>query len=75
MPTPRKSNGHKSRRTARVVAAPLPDHQAIAARAFEIFQERGGAHGRDFDDWLAAERELQPRPPAGGRRSSRRLSL
>jgi hypothetical protein len=30
----------------------------IARRAFEIYCERGGDHGRDLDDWLQAEREL-----------------
>jgi hypothetical protein len=30
----------------------------IAMRAYELFLARGGADGRDFDDWLAAEREI-----------------
>jgi len=30
----------------------------IALRAYELFLERGGADGGDFDDWLAAEREI-----------------
>jgi hypothetical protein len=30
----------------------------IARRAFAIFCERGGQHGRDLDDWLQAKREL-----------------
>jgi hypothetical protein len=30
----------------------------IAQRAYELYLSRGGAHGGDFDDWLAAEREL-----------------
>jgi hypothetical protein len=30
----------------------------IARRAYELFLERGGEHGRDLDDWLRAEREL-----------------
>ncbi|HEY2433189.1 MAG TPA: DUF2934 domain-containing protein [Vicinamibacterales bacterium] len=35
------------------------DHRGrIAMRAYELFLARGGADGRDFDDWLAAEREL-----------------
>ena len=32
--------------------------EAIARRAYELYQRRGGAHGRDLDDWLQAEREL-----------------
>jgi hypothetical protein len=30
----------------------------VAARAYELYLERGGGDGRDWDDWLAAEREL-----------------
>jgi hypothetical protein len=30
----------------------------IAMRAYELFLARGGADGGDFDDWLAAEREI-----------------
>lgn len=30
----------------------------VAMRAYELYLARGGADGGDFDDWLAAEREL-----------------
>jgi hypothetical protein len=30
----------------------------ITRRAYERFQMRGGEHGRDEEDWLEAEREL-----------------
>ena len=33
-------------------------HDAIAVRAYELFLERGCAHGNDLDDWLRAEQEL-----------------
>ena len=36
-----------------------PTQADIATRAYELFLQRGAGHGRDFDDWLAAERELQ----------------
>jgi hypothetical protein len=36
-----------------------PSPEAIAKRAYEIFLERGGAHGKDSDDWLQAELELR----------------
>lgn len=36
-----------------------PSLEQIAQRAFEIHLERGGIDGRDLDDWLQAERELQ----------------
>ena len=33
-------------------------HEQIAQRAYFRFLERGGTHGHDVDDWLAAERSL-----------------
>jgi hypothetical protein len=30
----------------------------IRLRAYELYVERGGVHGQDWDDWFAAEREL-----------------
>jgi hypothetical protein len=39
-----------------------PTHQEIAARAYQIFLERGRAHGHDRDDWLQAEYELMQLP-------------
>jgi hypothetical protein len=34
------------------------DPERISRRAFEKFQERGGEHGHDQEDWFEAEREL-----------------
>lgn len=36
------------------------DDEFIRNRAYEIFEERGRQAGRDWDDWLQAERELRP---------------
>jgi Protein of unknown function (DUF2934) len=41
-----------------VSSQPLPSADAIAARAYQLFLERGCQHGRELEDWLAAEREL-----------------
>ena len=30
----------------------------IARRARQLYEARGGEHGRDLEDWLAAEREI-----------------
>ena len=38
-----------------------PDPEAVARRAFELFLARGGMHGHDVEDWLAAEHELSAR--------------
>ena len=31
----------------------------IARRAYEFYEQRGGEHGRDLDDWLLAENGLR----------------
>jgi hypothetical protein len=33
-------------------------HAQSARRAYEVWQERGGGHGQDLDDWLTAEEEI-----------------
>ena len=42
-------------------AAGEPTDEDIRARAYEMYLERGGHHGLDFDDWVRAERELRKR--------------
>jgi hypothetical protein len=40
---------------------PLNDddiRERIALRAYELYEDRGGQHGRDIDDWLQAETEM-----------------
>lgn len=32
--------------------------EKIALRAYEIYEDRGGQHGRDIDDWLQAESDV-----------------
>jgi hypothetical protein len=41
------------------IAAPTIAHDQIARRAYDLFEQRGGTHGHDVDDWLQAERELR----------------
>ena len=36
-----------------------PKDDAIRAKAYELFERRGGEPGHELDDWLEAERELQ----------------
>jgi len=38
-----------------------PTEDDIRRRAYERYLERGGEHGLDFEDWLAAERDLRSR--------------
>jgi hypothetical protein len=35
-----------------------PTREETERRAYQIYLERGCAHGHDEDDWLQAEREL-----------------
>ena len=32
--------------------------ERISARAFELYEARGGEHGQDLDDWLQAEQQI-----------------
>jgi hypothetical protein len=41
--------------------------EEIRRRAYEIYEERGGTHGLDQDDWYRAEQEVAARY---GRRSA-----
>jgi outer membrane protein TolC len=34
-------------------------NDAIARRAYELYEQRGRVPGRDVDDWLQAERDVQ----------------
>jgi hypothetical protein len=42
-------------------------HRQISERAYFKPLQRGFAAGMELSDWLEAERELDERPPAGGR--------
>jgi hypothetical protein len=56
-PTPRKPLTAKSR----------PTPEQIQLRAYEIYLERCGAPGNEFEDWVQAERELIHKPRKIGR--------
>jgi hypothetical protein len=36
----------------------LPDREAVARRAYEIYERNGRVDGHDRDNWLQAEYEL-----------------
>ena len=40
-------------------SAESPSYNQIAEAAYQRFLRRGAEHGRDFEDWLEAERELR----------------
>ena len=44
--------------------------ERISMRAYELYLARGGSDGQDWDDWLAAERELTQGSPIPSRGDS-----
>jgi hypothetical protein len=58
---PKSSNTKKAASTsevARVTTQTIDIQQAIRARAYELYQQRGGGHGQDCEDWFRAESEV-----------------
>jgi|HubBroStandDraft_6_1064221.scaffolds.fasta_scaffold1954474_1 uncharacterized protein (UPF0303 family) len=56
---------------ARAKARKNPIAADIELRAYQIFLQRGSAHGNDLDDWLTAERQVL----AGLKKDSLRVAL
>ncbi|HEX5137394.1 MAG TPA: DUF2934 domain-containing protein [Planctomycetota bacterium] len=57
-----KAAAPKDTRSAKTSARQVraePSLDEIRQRAYEIYVRRGGAPGKDVDDWIAAERELR----------------
>jgi Protein of unknown function (DUF2934) len=54
IPPPRKAELHRVAPSSR----PLPTHEQIARRAYEIWVQSGHLTGRDTENWAQAEREL-----------------
>ena len=52
-PTEKSSPGSEPR-----TAKSYPTREEIELRAYQIYVERGAAHGQDMEDWLQAERQL-----------------
>jgi Protein of unknown function (DUF2934) len=52
-----RSEQDREHRTRDSASEPTVD--AIRMRAYEMYLERGGDHGLDFDDWVRAEQELR----------------
>jgi len=47
---------------ARTTQHQTPTRDEVAQRAYDLYQQRGGGDGRDLEDWLQAERDLQRQP-------------
>jgi hypothetical protein len=48
--------------TGEVSVGNVVGDEEIRLRAYEIYLERGEQPGRELDDWLQAERELESEP-------------
>ena len=49
----------KSRSKGNPEITEIPElHSRVELRAYQLFEKRGHAHGRDLDDWFRAEREI-----------------
>jgi hypothetical protein len=46
---------------AAAAAADDPTYDEIAEAAYHRYLQRGGGDGRDFDDWVEAEKDLKSR--------------
>jgi hypothetical protein len=63
-PEPRKFEVVKTEPRKNVVPinrTPVNLEEEIRRRAYEIYQQRGGAPGSEMEDWLNAEREVRKR--------------
>lgn len=47
--------------TVSVTTRSVDLHDAIRRRAYELYQQRGGQHGTDVEDWVRAEKEVLER--------------
>ncbi|HET6932901.1 MAG TPA: DUF2934 domain-containing protein [Candidatus Acidoferrum sp.] len=61
-------------RTKKAAAKSKPTQDQIAARAYEIYLERGSTPGDPMQDWLQAERELAG-PPKKSRSKSKVITF
>jgi hypothetical protein len=55
------ANSATQAESAETLAADSARLEEIRIRAYELYIGRGGQPGHDVDDWLQAERELEPK--------------
>ena len=58
MPKAKTTSGTTTKKPRKAAAKTAPTHDEVAARAYQIYQERGYTAGDPMQDWLQAEREL-----------------
>lgn len=60
----KKAASPRAQETVVQPAAPGNVVEAIRFRAYQLFEQRGGNHGFDIEDWLRAEGEIASRGAA-----------
>ncbi|HVM76103.1 MAG TPA: DUF2934 domain-containing protein [Candidatus Saccharimonadales bacterium] len=63
MPKAKTTSETTTKKPRKAAATSALTHDDIAARAYQIYQERGYAPGDPMEDWLQAERELAGAKP------------
>ena len=58
-PKPAKTAARKTAEIVNGVAKAESVSEMVRMRAYYIFLARGGSHGNDLADWLAAEKEVR----------------
>jgi hypothetical protein len=51
--------GDRVRGAAAVAEPPPAAEDEVRRRAYELYEERGGEQGHDWDDWFRAEQEVR----------------
>jgi hypothetical protein len=57
-PTPSRASAPARSANGTQYGTSADPRDLVALRAYQIYLERGGGHGRDLEDWLQAEREV-----------------
>ena len=63
-----RSIGGRDRRTVERDESPQIRREEVARLAYQLFEQRGRAHGHDWEDWLRAEQMVWQRQAATARR-------
>ncbi len=54
-----ETNSHETKKPAQFVSSMSPAlNVRIQARAYELYERRGGHYGQDVEDWVEAERQI-----------------
>jgi hypothetical protein len=57
-PKPQFGAGPQSSPAKVTMTDAVPSEERIRARAYELYQSRGGEPGQDLNDWFRAEQEI-----------------